>query len=185
MTWGDAQDYVRWLSQRTGYTYRLLTEAEWEYAARAGTTTAYSWGAIASHQFVNYGADKCCSQYASGRDQWVNTSPVGAFRRTRSRSMTCTAMCCSGCRIASGNSYTGLASDGSANEKAVTLQLSGELSIMTGTNSCAYRMLRGGDYGDPPSMIRSAYRNFGPPPGATLQNYSSTGVGFRVAGSLF
>jgi hypothetical protein len=43
-------------------------------------------------------------------------------------------------------------------------ELSGELSIMNGTNSCAYRMLRGGNYGDPPSMIRSAYRNFGPPP---------------------
>lgn len=44
VNWEDAEAYVRWLSTETGETYRLLSEAEWEYAARAGTTGRFSWG---------------------------------------------------------------------------------------------------------------------------------------------
>jgi formylglycine-generating enzyme required for sulfatase activity len=59
VTWDDAQAFVKWMSLRTGQVYRLLTEAEWEYAARAGSTTRYS--------FSDNDADLC--RYANVADQ--------------------------------------------------------------------------------------------------------------------
>ena len=72
-SWDDAQQYVAWLSKMTGKPYRLLTEAEWEYAARAGTTTAYYWGDEIGKGNAN------CNGCGS---QWDNrqTSPVGSFK---------------------------------------------------------------------------------------------------------
>ena len=53
VSWADAQAYVRWLSQETGQAYRLLSEAEWEYVARAGTRTARYWGQGFSDQCLH------------------------------------------------------------------------------------------------------------------------------------
>jgi formylglycine-generating enzyme required for sulfatase activity len=58
VNWDDSQAYVRWLSRKVGKQYRLLSEAEWEYAARGGTTTPWYWGARE--------ADQCL--YANGAD---------------------------------------------------------------------------------------------------------------------
>ncbi|HXM94378.1 MAG TPA: formylglycine-generating enzyme family protein [Candidatus Dormibacteraeota bacterium] len=184
VTWGDAQAYVRWLNQRTGRRYRLLTEAEWEYAARAGTTTPYPWGPSASHEYANYGAETCCSPLASGHDRWVNTSPVGSFPPNAFGLYDMHGNVLQWVQDCFAPLYTGLPTDGSAYETVVDLKMTGLLSRMTGTSSCSYRMVRGADWNDPPAMIRSAYRNFGPGPGATLQDYRSTGVGFRVARTL-
>jgi len=79
ISWNDAVAYAEWLSQQTGKKYRLPTEAEWEYVARAGTTTKYWWGNTASHDYANYGADSCCSPLARGKDRWEYTAPVSSF----------------------------------------------------------------------------------------------------------
>jgi formylglycine-generating enzyme required for sulfatase activity len=184
VTWDDAQAYVRWLSQRAGHSYRLLTEAEWEYAARAGTTTPHPWGSTATHEYANYGAETCCSPLAAGRDRWEQTSPVGAFPPNAFGLYDMHGNVLQWVQDCLAPSYAGLPTDGSAYETVVELKMGGRFSYITGTSSCSYRMLRGGDWNDPPRMIRSAYRNFGPGPGATLQNYHSTGVSFRVARTL-
>ncbi len=88
VNWDDSLAYLRWLSQKTGKNYRLLSEAEWEYAARAGTTTAWYWGSREADQcrYAN-GAD--LSAKAEGvvapafvpcDDNFAHTSPVGSFR---------------------------------------------------------------------------------------------------------
>lgn len=186
VTWQDTQDYIQWLSKVSGHPYRLLTEAEWEYAARAATATPYPWGANPSHAHANYGAETCCGGAALGPDRWVETSPAGAFppnpfglHDMHGNVMQWVQDCFSADYAA-----TGTPADGSAYQQTITLTLSGDLASMNGTSSCAYRMARGGDWGDPPAMIRSAYRNFAPPPGSTLQDYKSAGIGFRVARSV-
>ena len=73
VSWQDAQDYAAWLSAMTGQTYRLLTEAEWEYAARAGSTTVYFWGDEIGKGNAN--CDGCGSEWDNKQ-----TSPVASFK---------------------------------------------------------------------------------------------------------
>ena len=83
VSWYDAQVYVGWLNRKTDKdAYRLLSDAEFEYAARAGTRTVFWWGDQPSHDYANYGKDddQGLGGAVSGRDIWdATTSPVGSF----------------------------------------------------------------------------------------------------------
>jgi formylglycine-generating enzyme required for sulfatase activity len=72
VSWQDAKGFLTWLSQKTGSTYRLPTEAEWEYAARGGTTAPYWWGRDIGTGQAN------CRDCKGGDTQ--RTSPVGSYR---------------------------------------------------------------------------------------------------------
>ena len=182
VTFRDAQDYVQWLSRRTGHKYRLPSEAEWEYVARAGTTTRFPWGSTASHEYVNYGGeDHSGYGVALGRDKWVGTSPVGSFPPnafglydTNGNAMQWVEDCFS-------NFYAGAPTDGSAFKANVPVTgMTSYLSYMNGTDSCSYRLIRGGCYADSPGLIGSSSRNLAPAPGDTLETYRSSGLGIRV-----
>ena len=72
VSWDDARAYIRWLSQHTGKHYWLPSEAEWEYAARAGSQTRYAWGDDIGHNRAN------CADCGSRWDD-TSTAPVGSF----------------------------------------------------------------------------------------------------------
>jgi len=181
ITWDDTQDYIKWLSQKTGHTYRLLTEAEWEYAARAGTTTAFPWGSVPSHEFANYGADSGWTGLASGRDKWLGTSPVGSFPPNAFGLYDMHGNVLQYVEDCFTPLLSDLPADGTAYKLDVVLSMTGRYSFMNEKKSCDNRIVRGGDWGDPPQMIRSGFRNWAPGRGFTLENYRSGGVGFRVA----
>ena len=162
VSWEDAQQYVKWTSAKTGEQYRLPTEAEWEYAARAGSETKYSWGNAASHDYANYGTDSCCDGLAKGKDKWKYTSPVASFAANafglydmHGNVWEWTQDCLNG-------SYKDAPSDGTA-------WLSG---------NCGRRVLRGGSWYYDPNFLRSAFR-FSGTVGGRINDY-----GFRLARTL-
>ena len=161
VSWDDALAYVRWLSQRTGHEYRLPSEAEWEYAARAGTTTPFHFGSTISTDQVNYDGNYT---YVGGHKGVYRekTAPVGIFPANAF-----------GLHDVHGNvwewvgdcwndSYAGAPGDGSA----------------WTSGNCGLRVLRGGSWLNRPRNLRSADRLWGSP------DYRYFYVGFRVARTL-
>lgn len=163
--WNAAQSYVSWLSRKTGKPYRLLSEAEWEYAARAGTTTRNYWGddnhpkssAVCAYANVGRSTLSCAKD---GRDITV---PVGSFRPNNfglydviGNVQEWTADCWN-------DRYDNAPSDGRA-------WLQGD---------CTYRVTRGGSWHDYYTRhFRSAARHY------VRANGSASYIGFRVARTM-
>lgn len=105
VNWDDACAFVAWLSEATGHTYRLLSEAEWEYSARAGTRTPFWWGSSITPAQANYNGNYV---YAGGARRVTGGNgrcPWTALRQIPGASTACTVMRGSGARI-SGTSPT-------------------------------------------------------------------------------
>ena len=144
VSWNDAKAYATWLSAQTGKPYRLPSEAEWEYAARAGTRTRYSWGDSITHENANYGADTCCNGLAQGRDEWVNTAPVGSFAANAFGLFDMQGNVWEWLEDCWHNNYQGAPTDGSA--------------WTTSCDGSVRAVVRGGSWNSTPRNLRSANR---------------------------
>ena len=165
VNWEDAQAYVRWLSAKTGKRYRLPSEAEWEYAARAGTRTSRPWGSEESGQCRHAnGADAGTDlpMKAGCDDGHARTAPVGSYAANGwglhdmlGNAWEWTEDCWHG-------SYAEEPADGGARESGI----------------CSYRVVRGGSWYTEPGDLRSANRY-----GGTLVRRNNDS-GFRVVRTL-
>jgi formylglycine-generating enzyme required for sulfatase activity len=166
VSWNDAVAFCEWLSTREETTYRLPTEAEWEYACRAGTTTPYSSGAdpetlaavgnvadgTARVKFPNWAT-------IASRDGYVFTAPVGRFRANAWGLHDMHGNIWEWCRDGYDDRYYQQSPDGDP----------------TGPSQASSRVYRGGSWGDDPRYARSA-RRVGVKP-----DYRYYDLGFRVA----
>ena len=163
VTWDDAQRYVAWLSKMTGKPYRLLTEAEYEYAARAGTTTGYPWGDDVGNNKTN--CNGCGSQWDS-----KETAPVGSFAANAFGLYDMVGNVWEwvedcyhpGYRVGLSQGRVDAPADGSA-------WIGGD---------CDRHVVRAGSWINVPSFVRSAVR------ARAATGDRGSGVGFRVARTL-
>jgi formylglycine-generating enzyme required for sulfatase activity len=162
VSWTDANEYTRWLSTRSGHTYRLPTEAEWEYAARAGSTSARYWGQNADANRANTGAETCCAPYTKGADRWLYTSPVGSFAPNRFGLFD----------------MLGDVWQWTADCETETEPLSAGSTVRPGLAPCETHIARGGGWFHPPQLARSAARV------ADQTDLRVADIGFRVARTL-
>ena len=165
VSWQDARAYTEWLSRQTDKTYRLLSEAEWEYVARAGSTTARYWGEGEAGQcrYAN-GADSGANFKGgvSCDDGYARTAPVGSYQANGFGLFDVLGNVWEWTQDCWNGSYGGAPRDGRAWERG----------------ECSGRVLRGGSWVNYPSTLRSADRSR-----STADN-RDYGSGFRIARSL-
>jgi formylglycine-generating enzyme required for sulfatase activity len=158
VSWNEAQRYVKWLSSVTGKPYRLLSEAEYEYAARAGSQTVYPWG----DDILLYGqpmanCDGCGSQRGGKQ-----TAPVGTFAANAFGLYDMVGNVWAWTEDCWNESYQGAPADGSP-------WTSGDYH---------QRIIRGGAWDRTPPLLRSASRSW------VSTDLRDNYLGFRVARTL-
>ena len=161
ISWNTAKAYAAWLSEKTGQTYRLPSEAEWEYAARAGTRSPFHAGQTITSDQANYNGT---SSYGEGKRGVYRkrTLPVGSFAPNEFGLHDVHGNVWEWVEDCWNDSYRGAPRDGSP-------WLSG---------NCGRRVMRGGAWGSHPKNVRSAKR------ARYILEYRNYNFGFRVARSV-
>ena len=155
VSWNDAVAYARWLSTQTGKSYRLLSEAEWEYVARAGTKSKYSFGEDIEKRRANCSG---CGNEFDGRE----SMPVGSFGANAFGLYDVHGNVWEWVQDCYVTSYSGAPTDGSART----------------SEDCESRVLRGGSWSLGPVDLRSSNRAL------FLPTFRLDSLGFRVAQDL-
>ena len=159
LSWNDAKAYAAWLSDQTGKRYRLPSEAEWEYAARAGTTTPFYTGQTIATDQANFNGNGTYNGSAKGEYR-QSTTKVGSFAPNAFGLSDMAGNAWQWIEDAYHENYTGALEDGSA---------------WTTGGDGARRVLRGGSWNDYPQSAGSAKRDGDAP------DYRSNFAGFRIA----
>jgi formylglycine-generating enzyme required for sulfatase activity len=161
VNWSDAQDYVDWLSQKTGKAYRLPTEAEWEYAARAGTTTPYYSGYELSTDKANYDGADYPKDGSPGIYRQM-TTPIGSFAPNGFGLTDMEGNVWEWTEDCWNADHRGAPSDGSARK----------------SGDCNRKVVRAGAFNNTPAYDRSAFRFW------EVGELRSAFIGFRVVRDL-
>ena len=159
VTWDEAKEYTEWLSRKTGKQYRLPTEAEWEYAARARTTTPFSFGTIITTDQANYNGSTAYADGPVGANR-QQTQPVGSFPANAF-----------GLHDMHGNAAEWVEDcwrDGYGDPPAADAKPYVDAE-------CAEHVVRGGSWDAPPDAVRAAARI------PMRRDQQSPSLGFRVA----
>ena len=154
VSWEDARTYIAWLIRETGLPYRLPSEAEWEYACRAGTSTRFWWGDDSGYQLAH--------AYANFGDNFKGTNAVDHFKANPWGLYDMHGNVWEWTQDCWNDSYKGAPNDGSA-----------WLS-----DDCDQRVLRGGSWLSSPNFLRSASRL------RYSTGNRGNGIGFRLARTL-
>jgi formylglycine-generating enzyme required for sulfatase activity len=162
LNWNDASAYAEWLSRKTGEPYRLLSEAEWEYAARGGTVTQYWWGASVPPNQVNYLENSTLGRNKKGKS-WRGTVPADSFSPNLFGLYNIQGNLWQWVEDCYHKRYFEAPDDGSA----------------WTTAACGKRVLRGGSWDSNAGSLRVAYRSAFSPDARLSYN------GMRVARMLY